>query len=51
MATTLAVVKTQTPRSKPKRERIALIEATPNEEWFVRTTSHADASSGTCALK
>jgi hypothetical protein len=39
MATTLTVVKTQTPPSKPKRERIALIEATPKEEWFVRTTT------------
>jgi len=39
MTTTLAVVKTKTPPSKPKRERIELIEGTPREEWFVRTTT------------
>lgn len=39
MATTLAVVKTKTLVSKPKREPIKLIEATPKEEWFVRTTT------------
>jgi hypothetical protein len=36
---TLAAVKTQTPHSKAKRERISLIEVTPKEEWFVRTTT------------
>lgn len=39
MATSLAVVKAQTSPSKPKREQIALIEVTPNENWFVRTTT------------
>ena len=34
MATALRVVKTE---SKPKRERISVIEVRPKEEWFVRT--------------
>lgn len=40
MATSLAVVKTETPRSKPKRERVSCIEMRPEEQWFLRSKTN-----------
>ena len=39
MRKALAIVKTEEPKPKPKRERIVLIETAPRDHWFVRTTT------------
>ena len=37
MASTVSLVKAESPTPKPQRDRIVLIEEKPKDDWFVRT--------------